>query len=43
MLEVCYGEDAANYTSIQDWVDHAVPFLLQLSPSDNGKPLTVPD
>lgn len=43
MLEVCYGEDAANYTSIQNWVDHAVPFLLQLSPSDNGKPLTVPD
>ena len=43
MLEVCYGEDAANYTSIKDWVDHAVPFLLQLSPSDNGKPLTVPD
>jgi|ERR671932_877564 NAD(P)-dependent dehydrogenase (short-subunit alcohol dehydrogenase family) len=43
MLEVCYGEDAANYTSIKDWVDHAVPFLLQLSPSDNGKPLTVPN
>ena len=43
MLEVCYGEDAASYTSIQDWVDHAVPFLVQLSPADNGKPLTVPD
>lgn len=43
MLEVCYGEDAAHYTSIQDWVNHAVPFLLQLSPADNGKPLTVPD
>lgn len=43
MLEICYGEDAASYTSIQDWVDHAVPFLLQLSPADNGKPLTVPD
>ncbi len=42
MLEVCYGEDAANYTSIKDWVDQAVPFLLQLSPSDNGMPLTVP-
>jgi NAD(P)-dependent dehydrogenase (short-subunit alcohol dehydrogenase family) len=42
MLEVCYGEDAANYTAIADWVDKAVPFLLQLSPSDNGMPLTVP-
>jgi NAD(P)-dependent dehydrogenase (short-subunit alcohol dehydrogenase family) len=42
MLEVCYGEDAANYTSIKDWVEKAVPFLLQLSPEDNGMPLTVP-
>lgn len=42
MLEVCYGEDAANYTAIADWVEKAVPFLLQLSPSDNGMPLTVP-
>jgi NAD(P)-dependent dehydrogenase (short-subunit alcohol dehydrogenase family) len=43
MLEVCYGEDAANYTSIKDWVEKAVPFLLQLSPKDNGMPLTVPE
>lgn len=42
MLEVCYGDDAANYTAIQDWVEKAVPFLLQLSPADNGMPLTVP-
>ncbi len=42
MLEICYGEDAANYTSIKDWVEKAVPFLLQLSSSDNGMPLTVP-
>ncbi|HEY9667025.1 MAG TPA: SDR family oxidoreductase [Coleofasciculaceae cyanobacterium] len=42
MLEVCYGEDAANYTAIADWVEKAVPFLLHLSPSDNGMPLTVP-
>ena len=43
MLEVCYGEDAANYTSIKDWVEKAVPFLLQVSPEDNGMPLTVPE
>lgn len=42
MLEICYPEDASSYTSIQDWVAKAVPFLLQLSPVDNGKPLTVP-
>ncbi len=42
MLEVCYGQDAANYTSIKDWVEKAVPFLLQLSPEDNGMALTVP-
>ena len=42
MLEVCYGEDAANYTAIADWVEQAVPFLLQLTPADNGMPLTVP-
>jgi len=43
MLEVCYGEDAASYTSIQDWSQKAIPFLLQLSPADNGMPLTVPN
>ena len=42
MLEICYGEDAASYTAIKDWVEKAVPFLLQLSPADNGMPLTVP-
>lgn len=42
MLEICYGEEAASYTAIKDWVEKAVPFLLQLSPADNGMPLTVP-
>ncbi len=42
MLEICYGEEAAAYTAIKDWVKKAVPFLLQLSPKDNGIPLTVP-
>lgn len=43
MLEVCYGEDAANYTTIKDWTQKAVPFLLQLSAADNGMPLTIPN
>lgn len=42
MLEICYGEEAAAYTPIKGWVQKAVPFLLQLSPRDNGMPLTVP-
>lgn len=42
MLEICYGEDAAAYTSIQDWVKKAVPFILKLSPKDNGVSLSVP-
>ncbi len=43
MLQVCYGEDAANYTTIKDWAQKAVPFLLQLSAADNGIPLSVPN
>ncbi|MEC4983061.1 MAG: SDR family oxidoreductase [Oscillatoria sp. PMC 1068.18] len=42
MLEVCFGEEAANYTSLADWVSKSVPFFLKISPQDNGMPLTVP-
>ncbi|MEG4214050.1 SDR family oxidoreductase [Microcoleus sp. Pol14C6] len=42
MLEICFGEEAASYTSVKAWVQKAVPFLLKLKPSDNGMPLTVP-
>lgn len=42
MLETCFGESAAAYTPIQNWVKKAVPFLLQLKSSDNGTSLTVP-
>ena len=42
-LEVVYGEEkAANYMSPQDWALIAVPFLLQIGASDNGKPLSIP-
>ncbi|MGB7442179.1 MAG: SDR family oxidoreductase [Coleofasciculaceae cyanobacterium] len=43
MLETCYGEEAASYTSIEDWQEKAIPFLLELSPADNGMPLSVPN
>ena len=42
MLEICYGDDAANYTALNDWVIQAVPFLLSLTPKNNGQPLTIP-
>lgn len=43
MLEVCYGDDAANFTALKDWEVKAIPFLLSLKPDNNGQPLTVPD
>ncbi|XDE65205.1 SDR family oxidoreductase [Arthrospira platensis BEA 1257B] len=43
MLEICYGEDAAAFTSPQEWVKKAVPFILGLSPKQNGVPVTVPN
>jgi NAD(P)-dependent dehydrogenase (short-subunit alcohol dehydrogenase family) len=42
MLETCYGEEAAAYTSIAAWVQEAVPYILSIRPQDNGSPLTVP-
>ncbi|HEY9845972.1 MAG TPA: SDR family oxidoreductase [Candidatus Caenarcaniphilales bacterium] len=42
MLDLAFGQAATAYPSPQDWVLKAVPFLLQLQPKDNGKPLTVP-
>ncbi|HIK19042.1 MAG TPA: SDR family NAD(P)-dependent oxidoreductase [Leptolyngbyaceae cyanobacterium M33_DOE_097] len=42
MLDICFGEEAASYTSVTDWAKAAVPFLLKLTPADNGMPMTVP-
>ncbi|MGL5083227.1 MAG: SDR family oxidoreductase [Microcoleaceae cyanobacterium] len=42
MLEVCYGEGAADYTPLNVWVKNAVPFILKLSAKDNGVPLSIP-
>jgi len=42
MLETCFGDSAAAYTPIQVWKKQAVPFLLELTPKDNGSALTVP-
>jgi len=42
MLDICFGEEAASYTSVADWAKAAVPFLLKLTPADNGMAMTVP-
>jgi NAD(P)-dependent dehydrogenase (short-subunit alcohol dehydrogenase family) len=42
MLRGCFGSSASSYPTPQEWAKIAVPFLLKLGPSDNGKPLTVP-
>ena len=42
MLRSCFGDSAAGYPAPSDWAKVAVPFLLRLGPSDNGRPLTVP-
>lgn len=42
MLRSCFGDSASSYPTPEEWAKIAVPFLLKLGPSDNGKPLTVP-
>jgi NAD(P)-dependent dehydrogenase (short-subunit alcohol dehydrogenase family) len=42
MLRSCFGAKAAHYPDARQWAATAVPFLLQLGPQDNGKPLTAP-
>ena len=42
MLETCWAEKAAAFPSPEEWAQSAVPFLLDLGPGDNGKPLSAP-
>ena len=41
MLQSCFGKGANRYPTPQEWARKAVPFLLKLSPKDNGQPLSV--
>jgi hypothetical protein len=43
MLRSCFGGSAGSYPKPAAWAKNAVPFLLRLRPSDNGKSLTVPN
>jgi len=42
MLRSCFGADAGQYPTAEDWAATAAPFLLRLGAADNGKPLTAP-
>lgn len=42
MLRTSFGDAAGNYPSAEAWAEVAVPFLLGLTPADNGRSLTVP-
>jgi len=42
MLRSCFGGSASSYPSPAQWAKRAVPFLLRLTPRDNGHPLTAP-
>jgi len=42
MLRTSFGESAASFPAPSEWAGVAVPFLLELGPGDNGKPLTLP-
>jgi NAD(P)-dependent dehydrogenase (short-subunit alcohol dehydrogenase family) len=41
MLRSCFGPSAADFPSPDEWAQTAVPFLLDLGPSHNGRALTV--
>ena len=42
MLKVAFGDRSANFLGPAAWAKTAAPFLLDLGPKDNGRPLTVP-
>jgi NAD(P)-dependent dehydrogenase (short-subunit alcohol dehydrogenase family) len=42
MLRSCFGGSASGYPTPQEWAKIALPFILKLGPTDNGRPLTVP-
>jgi hypothetical protein len=41
MLRSCFGGSSSSYPSPSKWAKTAVPFLLNLDSSDNGRQLSV--
>jgi NAD(P)-dependent dehydrogenase (short-subunit alcohol dehydrogenase family) len=42
MLQSGFGAAANSYPAPEEWAKRAVPFILKLSATDNGQPLSVP-
>lgn len=42
MLRSCWADNAGHYPGPSSWAAVAVPWLLRISPKENGRPLTVP-
>lgn len=42
MLQKCWGEGASDFPGPEQWATTAAPFILELTPRDNGKALTAP-
>lgn len=42
MLQSCFGAAAGSYPNATEWAKQAVPYILAISPRDNGQSLTVP-
>jgi NAD(P)-dependent dehydrogenase (short-subunit alcohol dehydrogenase family) len=42
MLQSCFAGGASSYPSAAEWAKTAVPFLLKINSTDNGKQLTAP-
>jgi len=42
MLQICFGDAAANFPNADKWAERAVGMILALGPKDNGRPLSVP-
>jgi NAD(P)-dependent dehydrogenase (short-subunit alcohol dehydrogenase family) len=41
MLQSCFGSSADHYPTASDWARFAVPYILGIGPSDNGRQMTV--
>lgn len=42
MLRQAWADGASSYAKPADWAKVAAPFILQLGPKDNGRPVSVP-
>lgn len=41
MLQSCFGSSADHYPTADEWARFAVPYILEIHPSDNGRQMTV--